>query len=89
MAICSMYFNVMDNPEVLMAHESFFIDLFNAFDELIHFSGEKYNEKFQEFLRYKRKMQEYFYTEVAEHSKYYDKDVCNEIINCLVGDLDE
>ena len=59
----------MDRPEVLMSHESFFMDLFNAFDEILVIrmnNPEEYDDKYNEFLKYRGEMQDYYYyTEVA------------------------
>lgn len=92
MLICSMYYRLMDRPNKLIAHEKFFMDLFDAFDEILDIrihKSEEYDEKYLEFLKYLSKMQQYYYTEVAVPSKYYDKQTCAEIIGHLAGDLDE
>jgi hypothetical protein len=89
MAICAMYYRLMDRPDELMAHESFFMDLFNAFDEILFVrinNPEEYEEKYEEFLKFRGKMQDYYYTEVAIPSPNYDKDVCKEIISHLARD---
>lgn len=84
-----MYHDLIDRPEELIAHESFFTDLFNAFDELLYIrihDPEEYSAKSEEFLMYSGKMQEYYYTEVAIPSPYYAEDVCKEIIGHLARD---
>lgn len=88
MSIGGMYCDLMDRPDVLMEHESFFMDLYDGFDELLYIKLEKpdeYDVKFREFLIYWGKMQEYYYTQLAIPSEYYDEDVLNEIISKLVG----
>ena len=90
MSICLMYYNLIDRPEVLVAHENFFMDLFKAFDELLFFrknNPNEYGEKYEEFLFYKGKMQEYYYTNLAIPSPYFNREVLNEITGYLVGDL--
>lgn len=88
MAICEMYYQLMDRPKELISHEGFFMDLFNAFDNLLFArvnESEKYLEKYREFLIYRGKMQDYFYSELAIPSPYYDNDVCRQIIGHLAG----
>lgn len=90
MDICAMYYDLMDRPDELMLHKDFFMDLFNAFDELIYVrinKPEEYVKKYEEFLRYSSKMQEYYYTEVAIPSKYYNEETCKKIIGNLAGGL--
>lgn len=92
MSICDMYYDLMNRPEELMAHQSFFMDLFNAFDTLLMIKindPENYDEAYDQYLRYKGEMQEYYYTKVAVPSPFYDKKVCKRIIGNLAGDLDE
>lgn len=90
MAICEMYYQLMDKPDELISHENFFNDLFNSFDNLLSSKITKsadYDERYAEFLLYTTKMQEYFYKNLAVPSPYYDEEVCNEIISRLSGDL--
>ena len=84
MAICEMYYDLMDNPDELINQESFFKDLFNAFDELLSVRI-NYDEKYNEFLMYTTKMQEHYYLNFAVPSPYYDEDVCNDIISKLAS----
>lgn len=88
MNICAMYYDLMDRPEVLIEHESFFTDLFDAFDETLSIKvtqPESYEKKYIEFRMYLGKMEQYYYTEVAIPSKHYNKEVCKEIISHLAG----
>lgn len=90
MDICAMYYDLMDRPNELIIHESFFNDLFIAFDELLYVRINKpveYSTKSEEFLMYSGKMQEYYYTEVAIPSPHYSEKTCKEIIGNLAGDL--
>ena len=90
MDICAMYYNLMDRPKEFIAHESFFRDLFNAFDELLYArinNSEEYGAKSEEFLMYSGIMQEYYYTEVAIPSPHYNEETCKEIIGNLARDL--
>lgn len=91
MAICEMYYHLMDMPEKLISHEKFFNDLFNAFDDLLSSrickSVDDYDEKYEEFLLYATKMQEYYYKNLAVPSRSYDEECCNEIISRLSGDF--
>lgn len=83
-----MYYQLMDRPKELISHEGFFMDFFNAFDNLLFArvnESEKYLEKYREFLIYRGKMQDYFYSELAIPSPYYDNDVCRQIIGHLAG----
>ena len=91
MDICAMYYDLMDRPEELINHESFFDDLFDAFDELIMSkisNPDQYKLKYDEFIIYSGKMQQYYYTQVAIPSEYYDEDVLNDITNHLLGGFD-
>ena len=86
-----MYHDLMDRPDELVAHESFFKDLFRAFDELLFIKINRpweYPDKSEEFLMYSGEMQQYYYTEVAIPSPYYDSEVLKEITGHLAGDLD-
>lgn len=90
MAICEMYYHLMDRPDELISHEKFFNDLFNAFDDLLSSRISKsvaYDEKYDEFLLYTTKMQEYYYKNLAVPSMSYDEEVCNKIICRLSGDF--
>ena len=90
MAICSMYYQLMDRPEVLMEHESFFMDLFKAFDELLLTkinNHDVYDEKYIEFENYSMKMQEYFYSNLAIPSPNFNEKTLNKITSYLSGDL--
>ena len=89
MSICDMYYDLMDRPDVLIAHEKFFKDLFDAFDNLLHIkinAPEKYGQKYKKFMLYRGKMQEYYYTNLATTSKFYNKGTCKEIISHLAED---
>lgn len=91
MDICAMYHDLMDRPDDLIAHESFFLDLFNAFDELLFVrinQLDEYEKKFDEFLLYSGRMQQYYYTKVAVPSQNYDEDVCKVLINRLSGGIE-
>lgn len=90
MDICAMYYDLMDRPDVLIKHESFFRDPFNAFDELLYArinNLEDYERISHEFLMYSSYMQEYYYTEVAIPSPDYDEEFCKEMIGKLAGGL--
>lgn len=90
MDICAMYYNLMDRTDELIAHESFFMDLFDAFDEILNVrisESEDYDEKFRQFLFYSGRMQEYYYNEVAIPSPYFDGKSLNELTSSLSGDL--
>ena len=92
MDICDMYYNLMDRPDVLIYHESFFNDFFNEFDKVLYArinNPEDYERIYNEFLMYSGEMQEYYYTEVAIPSPFYDEKTTKEIIGKLAGDLDE
>lgn len=89
MEICNMYHHLLNNPDKLMAHESFFNDLFNAFDELLMVklnNSEEYELKYDDFIVYLGEMESYFYSGVATPTKDYDEKVCHDIINLLNGD---
>ena len=89
MAICAMYYRLMYRPEVLVAHESFFMDLFKAFDELLYTKmndPDVYTEKYIEFEDYSMKMQEYYYSNLAIPSPYYNEQTLNKITSNLSGD---
>lgn len=89
MAICAMYYRLMYRPEVLVSHESFFMDLFKAFDELLYTKmndPDVYNEKYIEFEDYSMKMQEYYYSNLAIPSPYYNEQALNKITSNLSGD---
>ena len=90
MDICTMYYGLIDRPEVLIEHENFFKDLFKEFDKLLCArinNPDDYERISHEFLMYSGYMQEYFYTEVAIPSPYYDEETCKEIIGKLAGGL--
>lgn len=90
MAICAMYYQLIDRSEVLMEHESFFMDLFNAFDDLLSTkinSPGVYGEKYIEFEDYSMKMQEYFYSNLAIPSPNFNEKTLNKITSYLSGDL--
>ena len=90
MTICEMYSDLIDRPDVLISHESFFMDLFNAFDEILSIRIEKpeiYNLKYGEFLTYITEMQQYYYTKVAIPSPNYNEKTCRKIISQLSEDL--
>lgn len=89
MSICSMYYDLMDNPTELIAHESFFMDLFNAFDRLLYYKINKpaeYDKKYEEFIIYSGEMQDYFYGKFITPSEHYNEDTLKEIISHLSGD---
>ena len=90
MAICSMYYQLMDKPNLLITHESFFMDLFRAFDDLLYTKmndPDVYNKKYLEFEGYSLKMQEYFYSNLAVPSPYFNEKTLNKITSNLSGDL--
>ena len=90
MDICTMFHGLMDRPEVLIEHESFFRDLFKAFEKFLHaviINRKDYERIFHEFLMYSGEMEEYYYTEVAIPSPYYDEETCKKIIGLLAGGL--
>lgn len=92
MSICEMYYHLIDSPNRLIDYESFFTDLFNAFDDLLYVKIHEhscYDEKFEEFIRYSGEMQDFYYLHVAQASKHYDEDTLNEIIHHLAGDLND
>lgn len=92
MSICEMYYQLIDRPDDLIRHESFFEDLFRAFDELLYVkihSHDGFEEKNDEFFRYYGKMMQYFYTDVAIPSENYNADTLNEITGFLVGDFND
>ncbi len=85
MSICEMYYHLIDRPKELVAHEDFFKDLFEAFDELLQYKLDNigYDEKRNNFFEYYGHMRHYYYTNVALPSKYYDEDVLNQISDYL------
>lgn len=90
MSICEMYYRLMDRPNELIAHESFFMDLFKSFEDLLWTmtnKPEEYEEKFDDFLAYRRKMQEYYYRNLAIPSPHYNEKTLNEITSHLSGVL--
>lgn len=90
MAICEMYYDLLDRPNVLIAHERFFIDLFNAFDELLFIkktNPDEYWEKYNEFIKYRGKMQQYYYTRVAINIEFFDEEVLKTISGHLTVGL--
>ena len=91
MSICDMYYHLIDKPDELMAHESFFRDLFKSFDKLLCFKindSEKYMVECGEFSSYLSEMQHYYYTNVAIPSDHYDEEVLNEITSHLSGGIE-
>ena len=92
MTIYLMYYDLMDWPKEFIAHENFFLDLFKAFDELLYIkinSPCEYDEKYDQYLLFKGRMEEYYYTNLAVPSPYYDEAALNRITGCLSGDLNE
>lgn len=90
MAICSMYYQLMDKPNLLITHESFFMDLFRAFDDLLYTkmnNPDVYNKKYLEFEGYSLKMQEYFYSNLAVPNPHFNEKTLNKITSNLSGDL--
>lgn len=90
MAICSMYYQLIDKPNLLITHESFFMDLFRAFDDLLYTKmndPDVYNKKYLEFEGYSLKMQEYFYSNLAVPSPHFNEKTLNKITSNLSGDL--
>ena len=88
MDICAMYYDLMDRPKELINHENFFNELFMAFDNLLLAkidNPSQYETKYNEFLIYSGKMQQYYYTNVAVPSEHYDEKVLTEISNHLLG----
>lgn len=91
MSICSMYYNLIDRPDELIAHEGFFRDLFTAFDRLLFLKindPDQYEIDCKEFSSYLSEMQHYYYINVAIPSEHYDEDVLNEITGHLVGGIE-
>jgi hypothetical protein len=91
MSICDMYYHLIERPDELMAHEKFFIGLFDSFDKLLFSKitcSEKYQEELLEFKSNLREKRRYFYTQVAIPSEHYDEDVLNEITGHLVGGIE-
>ena len=87
MAICEMFYHLLDAPDVLIAHESFFRDLFHGFDVLLNKkinNSKDYIDEFDNFTLYLDEMQQYYYAELAIPSKYYNEEVLDEIIGYLV-----
>ena len=85
-----MYYQLMDRPESLIAHESFFMDLFKAFDDLLYTkmsNPDVYDEKYIEFEDYSMKMQEYFYSNLAIPSPHFNKKTLDKITSYLSSDL--
>jgi hypothetical protein len=63
-----------------------------AFDNLLLAkidNPSQYETKYNEFLIYSGKMQQYYYTNVAVPSEHYDEKVLTEISNHLLGGLNE
>lgn len=90
MNICAMYYDLMDRPKDLIAHEDFFIDLFNSFDEILLLKinqSDDFEDKYNKFIIYNGKMQQYYYTHLAIPSEYYDEHTCKEIIGKISGGL--
>lgn len=72
-----------------MSHESFFMDLFKAFDELLYTKmndPDVYTEKYIEFEDYSMKMQEYYYSNLEIPSPYYNEQTLNKITSNLSSD---
>lgn len=91
MSICVMYYHLIDRPDVLISHESFFSDLFKAFDRLLYLkinNPDEYVIECKEFSSYLSEMQHYYYLNVAIPSEHYDEDVLNEIIGHLAGGIE-
>ena len=87
MSICEMYYMLIDRTNELIAHEEFFTELFEAFDELLLMKindSDKYNEKLIDFNMDFRKNRRYYYTEVAKPSKHYEESVLEEISSHLI-----
>ena len=92
MSICEMYYRLIDKPDELIDYESFFTDLFDAFDDLLHVKIHEpshYDEKFEEFIRYSGEMQDFYYLHLAQPSNQYDEDTLSKIIHNLAGDLND
>lgn len=90
MSICEMYYHLIDRPDELIAHEGFFNDLFEAFDQLLHdkvFNPEDYDGRLDEFFKYYGNMRHYYYTNVAIPSSHFDEESLNEITGHLVSVL--
>lgn len=83
MEICEMYHDLIDSPDLLIENENFFTDLFDSFDKLFFVrksEPQSYSEKYDAFLLYFSKMQQYYYTKIAVPSPHYNEDVCKEIL---------
>lgn len=92
MSICEMYYRLIDRPDELIDYESFFTDLFDAFDDLLYVKIHEpsdYDEKFEEFIRYSGEMQDFYYLHLAQPSNQYDEDTLYKIIHNLAGDLND
>ena len=90
MSICEMYYRLMDRPNELIAHENFFMDLFKSFEDILLIKinePEEYEVKFDDFLVYRRKIQEYYYRNLAISSPHYNEKTLNEITKHLSGGL--
>ncbi|MBQ9159782.1 MAG: hypothetical protein IJ122_00475 [Methanobrevibacter sp.] len=88
MDICSMYLNLMDRPDELLSHEGFFLDLFKAFDELLFVKINKpseYDKKYREFMIYFGTMDDYYCSNLAIPSPYFDEDSLNKLTGYLSG----
>lgn len=88
MSICEMYYRLIDRPDELVAHESFFMDLFNAFDGILYLkinNHQRYVEEYPKFSLYLGEMQHYYYLNLAIPSEHYNRDVLNEMTSHLVG----
>lgn len=86
MSTCEMYYRLIDRPDELIEFESFFTDLFNAFDCLLQakINGiSEYCERYGEFLIYFGEMQDYYFSQVGMPSENYNEDALNEIMGHL------
>ena len=84
MAICEMYYFLIDRPDELIAHKDFFTKLFNDFDELFYTRincPQDYEEKLAEYKINFRKVRRYYYTKVYIPSPHYDEEVLGKIMN--------
>ncbi len=83
-----MYADLMDRPDEIIAHESFFMDFFNAFEDLLFaklVKSDEYEIKSKQFLIYWGNMHDYYYGQVTIPSEFYDKEVIKEITSKLAG----
>lgn len=92
MTICAMYSQLIERPKLLISHEDFFKELFDSFDELLNMkisNCSNYEDKYNEYIIFLGKKQEYFYRNLAIPSDKYNKNTINQIIHNLSGGLND